>query len=272
MKADEDLKKYLIQPFVTGKRIHIEISLAQNEVISMKAFDEDEKRIKLGQRMKKHLKDSYVTSKFYHYPTVLTGVLHINEKNRTVLILDDIMLKRDYDARHCTMRYSQRYENLILRFLSTKSDEVKYVFSIPWSDHAKNVFESQFVKTNKTEKIAYRKDTTDLTEENSFLEDIWTDHADKVVSYEEGIVKQREFNEKQEITSELDVPAIIALIVQDEQGKETKVNLDNIPDKMKVDLKKTAMENASSLIGKTCIYREYSFEDKHGFVYFDLRS
>lgn len=249
--------------------MEVELKTAQNGVVSLKICDlATGKRATATPRIKKQLKKTYESSKFFGYDTVLLGVLHVDEKNQTSLVLHDIMLASERKAGYCSKRYYQRYENLILRFLTSKPSDVKFIFSSPWSEQTKNVFENVFVKTNRTEKIVYRKDSTSFSG-TTIAEDIWKDHEGKIVSFDECAVKQREFNDKQEIVSELEVPAISAFIVKNEDGLEDKVTLDDIPDSMKVDFKKSAESDIGSVVGKTCRYREYSFEDHSGFVFLD---
>lgn len=270
MNGNEDLTKYMIQPYVSGQKVIIEMTSSENDVISMKTVDAiSRRRVKISTRMKKQLQTSYKTSKYFKYPIIICGVLNVDEKNHTSLILNDIMLEKDMKLDHCSIRYSQRYENLVLRFLTTKTDDVKCIFSLQWSEYAKNIFELQMIKKNKTDKIVYKRDSVSIVP-FQIEEDLWTDHEDSIVSFNEGIVKQRTFNDKQEIESESEIPSIESVVVQTEDGSEKTIVLDNIPDSIKIDFKKKASDDMSNIIGKKCRYREYRFEDRSGFVFLEI--
>ena len=263
-----DKEKYLIQPFVTGEEIEIEMFLEGASVKAKAVSASTRSKVKLGQKMLKDLKESYTSSKFKGYRVCLSGVLHVNEKNVTSLVLNDIMLKNEKTLGRCSKRYSIRYENLVFRFLSLKSKNVTAVFSQQFSENSLNMFIKQFIETNKTDYALFVKDS--VSADKDIVKDpVWTYQRMKVVGYEEGTAVIRKLNEKDEVEPEEELPCIDTLIVQ-KDSSERKIKLSNIPDAMKAQMLADLKSDSKSVIGKTCFFGEWKVAYKVGEVFFDL--
>lgn len=270
----ENKEKYLLQPFVTGERVEIEIFLEKASPKAKAVLASSKKKVKLSQKILKDLKESYVSSKFKGYPICLLGILHTNDANVTSLVLTDIMLKQEKLAGSCSKRYSVRYENLVFRFLALKSKNVSAIFSQPFSSYSLGMFIRQFVETNKTDYAVMVKDSVAVEKEEA-KEALWTYHRMKVVGYEEGRVKIRRVQENEdknpEEAPEEELSCIDALVVQ-KDNVEKKIKLNNIPDAMKAQMLADLSFDRSSVIGKTCFFGEWKLLGKSGEVFFDLES
>ena len=102
---ENEKERYFLQPFVEGKQCKIFFDTNENGVVSLKAFDDSDRKFKIENSIKKELVNFYKSSKFFGFSTVVLGVLSVNKKNVTNLILNDIFLKDEYDGKVQSRRY-----------------------------------------------------------------------------------------------------------------------------------------------------------------------
>lgn len=263
----EDKEKYFIQPYVDGEYCLINISFVANNV-KIKSFDKNGKRIKLLNPIKKQLRKSYESSKYNKYEIYLKGFLVNDAKNKTSLMIYDILLKDEYDGRIQSKRYQIRYENLVFRFLNLKCKDIRLIFSYNYTDGNLDAIIKQFIETNKLEKIVFRKNIPYKYEDNDiFIEDIWTDYSGKIIGYEDGTVIHREYNDKQEVVSETPVSCIKSFKILNDNNETVDVSIDNFIDSEKTHYYETINE----WMNHECNYRQYKILNKTGFVFVNTK-
>lgn len=228
-------------------------------------FDKEQRKFKVENKIRKEIRKCYDSSKYKGYPIILKGFLVIDKKNRTNLILYDIFLKDEYDGILHLKRYGIRYENLTIRFLNQNVEYVKPIFSHEFSDFNLDIFIKLFVKTLSTDKVVFRKNTLiNLDEDDFFIEDIWTDFIGEIVGAIPGESIKREFDEKQNITSETPFEYLKSFNIKIDD-KIVEVELFNFSEADKVEM----LSKSAEFIGRKCRFRKYKILNNEGYVFID---
>lgn len=259
----EDKERYFIQPYINGEYCLIRIFKSDKGTI-IKASNKVGTKIKLLTKIKKQLKRSYETSRYFNYDIVLKGFLVNDTKNITSLVIYDLLLIDEYEQKNQSKRYYIRYENLILRFLTLKSKDVKLIFTYNYSESNLDAVINQFIKTNKLEKLVFRKDSP-YKYDSIIIEDIWTDYVGKIIGYEEGVVIKKEFNDKQEVISETPITCIKSFKIL-YNNEIINISIENLIDSEKIKYYETINE----WINQECNFRQYKILNKSGYIFCNI--
>jgi len=233
-------------------------------MVKMRFFGRDGKRKKCSiGRIKKDLKKCYEESRFNGFPIVLKGFFVVDKKNEESLILYDIFLKDEYEDKIQSKKYELRFENLNARFISQKVKSIKSLFSHKFTPFNLNVFIKLFVKTLQTEKIVYRKNTPRNRSENEVVIDsIWEDLEGKVVGAIKGESVKKEFDEKQNLTTETPFEFLKSFNVK-LNDEIVEIELDRLSENERVEM----LTTSDSYIGKRCKFKKYEIVGNAGFVF-----
>lgn len=234
-------------------------------------FDENKKKVKLDNKIRKELSKSYRSSKFFKYPVVLEGVLSTDKKNRTFLILYDIFLKDEFEGKTQSRRYDLRYENLIFRFIDKSCKNVKVVFSHQFNETNLNLFINMFVKTDALDSVVFKKNTTKLFEdpETDFIKlNIWTEFSGTIVGYEIGESSKKEYDDKQNLVSETPFEYLKAFKIFNEAENETVlVELSNFTESEKINF----LSNVKDYTDKKCVFKRYNVLNNIGYIFVEAK-
>ena len=253
-----------MQPCVYGEHRSICV-LSKNGVTSILAFDKDKHKVKLDKHVKKELLRLYEDSKFKGYDIVLLGDETTTKDNIPILVLDDILLKNEYERMMPSKKYATRYENLVLRFLNNKTSRIRIVASYQFNESNLDVFINQFVKTNTIDKITYHKNVPlDYCDDEIISESIWETEEGKIVGYDVGTGSKKEFDEQQNLTSETPYDYLKSLKIVSSDGINVlNIELSNYNENDKINM----LYSVNDYMQKKCIIKKYSILDKTGYLF-----
>lgn len=254
--------KYLIQPFIGGRPVKVAISQSGG-VVSVRVSGEGGKKEKIGGRIRKDLAMCYGASRFRGHPVVLSGFLTLDRRGVMRLVLNDILLKDEYDGKAQSRRYSVRLENLNARFLSPKAKSLRSVFSSEASGAGVDMFVKAFVQTQLTDKVVFRRDSPKGVCENEVvIEDIWTRVEGEIVGFAEGEAVKGKPGEGQEAAEGEPFRYLKSFSVK-VGGEEVTVELSGMLDSDKAEM----LAHADGFIGRKCELRRYSVLGREGYVF-----
>lgn len=266
----EDKEKYFIQPFISGMKCNVYCERNINGKTLIKANNKNNNRIKLPSNIKKQIKQSYESSSYNGYKIVLKCFLINNKENKTSLIVYDLLLLDEYTGKIQSKKYNIRYENLILRFLTTKTPDVNVIFSYKLNDFNLNIVIDKFILTNKIQKLIFRKNLPYKFEDNDIIiENVVTQHDGKIIDYELGTIISRTFNQESgEVETETEIPCINSFtIFNSDLGKTEIVSIKNLNDSDRI----SYYDNINNLLNTDCTYGSYSILNNCGNVFLNFK-
>jgi hypothetical protein len=188
--------------------------------------------------------------------------MNVDKKNRTVFIVDDILLKDEYEEKICSKRYETRYENLNIRFLKTKLKNVKLVFSKHLNDAGLGLFVDLFVKTDNVDKAVLRKNIPYKYEEDDVeVLEIWKPLLGEIVGYEKDTAVIKEVDDDQKEVGEKRFDYVKTVTVSYNEDR-IQIELTNFTDNEKASM----LEKADAMIGKQCEFKEWSIAGISGYL------
>lgn len=258
--------KTFYQPYIndsTDLRIFL---FNKNNKTCVEAKTSDGKKYPLRSVFKKQLIQSYQNSKFTRTSIVVFAFhKYDNVKKKDHLYLYDILLEEDFVSGFSNQPYATRYDNLVLRFVSMKCNDISVLMSCDSSDPAKvNMFINTMLKNFSIEKAFVRKNSQYTANEQIEVIDVCSQHEAEMTSAVSDIAKVpvKDFDEKN--PEYVDEECLTCILCLDEYNNWIALDLN-----MDVGSKIKAMKEIDE--HTHCSYVHYKIGEYEGNTFLDFK-
>ncbi len=185
-----NLKDYFIMPYYSNDSL-IYVKITKE---SIKWYNNDLKNITPYKRINNALKKMYISSKFYGYEIYLICFLS-KRKQKTSLIVFDLLLKDEIEKKIQSKKYSIRLDNIKNRFIDLKNKFIIPIFAQKNENNEINDILLKMIESNSWDGFIFYKDKPynyDLDNTSLFFYKLWEIKSGQITNYEVSLNENNE--------------------------------------------------------------------------------